>query len=182
MINKTKLALGIAAVLTLTGALVSSDAMAHSKKAKHHVVTESSSSYSQSTTSNSKMEALEAQMQSMQAEISRLRAESGRPRDSAEAGKVQELDQWMTSVKSAPAPTKNQGNMIFFRGGFARNDVKRNDLFTGNQFAGNVLGGDRTNKDGWYVGAGFDFDLTDDVWGLVKNTEVDAELMFDFKN
>ena len=84
-------------------------------------------------------------------------------------------------------------NMIFFRGGFARNDSKRNDLLTGNQFGGelgdsevndiiNVLGGGRTNKDGWYIGAGFDFGLTDDVWGLMADTEVDAELMFEYKN
>jgi len=41
-------------------------------------------------------------MQAMQAELSRLRAETSRPRSSADAGKVQELDQWMNSVKSAP--------------------------------------------------------------------------------
>lgn len=175
MINKTKLALGIAtATLTMAGALVSPQAVAGSK-AQHHAEVASMSS---------KVDALEAQLQSMQAEISRLRAEASRPRTSAEAGKVQELDQWMASVKSAPKDSKKSqdNNMVFFRGGFARNDVKRNDLLTGNQFAGNALGGGQTNKDGWYVGAGFDFGLTDNVWGLMDNTDVMAELMFDYRN
>jgi len=88
----------------------------------------------------------------------------------------------MSSVKSKPAHRDHHDNTIFFRGGFARNDVKRNDLFTGNQFAGNALGEGRTNKDGWYVGAGFDFALTDDIWGAMDNTQVLAELMFEYKN
>ncbi|MFI3158324.1 MAG: hypothetical protein QX199_19440, partial [Methylococcaceae bacterium] len=89
MINKTKLALGIAAAtLTMTGALVSPQAMAHSKADR---IAEAASN---------KADALEAQLQAMQAELSRLRAEVNRPTSSAEADKVQELDQWMTSVKS----------------------------------------------------------------------------------
>jgi opacity protein-like surface antigen len=180
MINKTKLVMGIAAAtLTMTGVLVSPEAMA--KKAKHHVVTESSSSYSSSTTShpsNAKLEAMEAQLQAMQSEIVSLRAQANRPASSAEAGKVQELDQWMESVKSAPVAKKPQENLIFFRGGFARNDVKRDDILTGNQLGNQG----KTNQDGYYIGAGFDFGLTDNVWGLVDKTDVMAELMFDYRN
>jgi opacity protein-like surface antigen len=44
------------------------------------------------------------------------------------------------------------------------------------------LGGGATNRDGYYVGAGFDFALTDDAWGLVDNTQILAELMFDYRN
>jgi opacity protein-like surface antigen len=91
------------------------------------------------------------------------------------------LEAWMQESKAKPAKVVHD-NMIFFRGGYARNDSKRDDLLTGNQFAGNALGGNKTNKDGWYIGAGFDFGLTDDVWGLMANTEVDAELMFEYKN
>jgi len=89
--------LGIAATLTIAGALVSPQAMAVSKADR---VAEAA---------NNKVDALEAQMQAMQAELSRLRAETSRPRSSADAGKVQELDQWMNSVKSAPKVTKKQG-------------------------------------------------------------------------
>ncbi len=174
MIKKTKLALGIAAAtLTMTGALVSPQAMAHSKAER---VAEAASN---------KADALEAQLQNMQAELSRLRAQASRPASNVDAGKVQELDQWMNEVKAAPkvdSKKSHDDNMIFFRGGFARNDVKRNDLLTGNQFAGNVLGGGQTNKDGWYIGAGFDFGLTEDMWGLMANTELMAEFGLDYRN
>ncbi len=184
MINKTKLVLGIAAAtLTVAGTLVSTDAMAHAKKAKAHVVTESSSSYSSSTTShsNAKMDALEAQLQNLQAEVLSLRAQANRPASSAEAAKVQELDQWMESVKSKPKHEKQaQENLIFFRGGYARNDVKRHDILTGDLSPVSDQG--KTNQDGYYIGAGFDFGLTDNVWGLADKTDVMAELMFDYRS
>jgi|CXWL01.1.fsa_nt_gi opacity protein-like surface antigen len=172
--QKTKLALGIAAAsLSMAGAIVSPQAMAGSK-AQHHAEVHAV---------QTKVDYLEAQLQAMQAELSSLKAASSQAsQSSADSEKVQELDQWMTSMKSAPAPKIVHDNMIFFRGGYARNDSKRDDLLTGNQFAGNVLGGGLTNRDAWLIGAGFDFGLTDDVWGLADNTEVDAELMFEYKN
>jgi len=172
--QKTKLALGIAAAsLTMAGAIVSPQAVAGTK-AQHHAEVHAV---------QTKVDYLEAQLQAMQAELSSLKAAASQP--AAESQKVQELDQWMASMKSAPAPKIAHDNMIFFRGGFARNDSKRNDLLTGNQFGGenvpNVLGGGRTNKDGWYIGAGFDFGLTDDIWGMMDDTEVDAELLVEWK-
>lgn len=167
MINKTKLVLGIAtATLTMAGALVSPQAMALSKADR---VAEAA---------NNKVDALEAQMQAMQAELSRLKAAASRP--SADAGKVQELDQWMNSVKSAPKESKrSKDNMVFFRGGFAHMNRGRNDLLTGGQ---TVLNSGTTDKSGYDLGAGFDFSLNDNLFGLMDNTEVLAELMFEYKN
>jgi hypothetical protein len=166
MMNKTKLALGIAtATLTLTGALVSPQAAAGSK-AKHHAEVAGVSS---------KVDALEAQLQAMQAELSSLRAAAGRP---AYSGKVQELDEWMTSVKSHPHEDKHHDNTLSFRGGFGHMDQSRHDLLTGGQ---TVLNSGGADTDAWYIGAGFDFSLTDDVWGALDNTQVLAELMFEYK-
>ena len=166
MMNKTKLVLGIAtATLTVAGAMVSQQAVAGTR-AQHH---------STEAALVSKVDVLEAQLRAMQDEMAAIRA------GGTDSAKVQELDAWMQEHKAKPEKVVHD-NMIFFRGGYARNDSKRNDLFTGNQFAGNILGGDRTNKDGYYVGAGFDFGLTDDVWGMMSNTEVMAELMFEYKN
>jgi opacity protein-like surface antigen len=169
MMNKSKLIFGIAtATLTVAGVMVSQHAVAGTR-AQHHA-TESALV--------SKVDVLEAQLRAMQDEMASLRAAAGQ---GADANKVQELDAWMQESKAKPAKVVHD-NMIFFRGGYARNDVKRNDLLTGNQFAGNALGGDRSKKDGTYIGAGFDFGLTDDVWGLMANTEVAAELMFEWKD
>ncbi len=104
--TKTKLVLGITtATLTMAGALVSPQAAAGSKEA-----------------SSNKVDALEYQvqqmsqaLQSMQAELDRVKAESG----AANSEKVQELDQWMASVKSAPVKEETKDNMVFFRGGYA---------------------------------------------------------------
>jgi len=173
MMNKTKLVLGMAtATLTMASVLVAPQAVAGSK-AQHHAEVDAM---------NSKVEALEAQLQAMQYELQALRAESSRPVSNVDSAKVQELDQWMNSVKSEPARKDSNDSMVFFRGGFAYNDQVRNDLLTGNQFAGNLLGGGVTDQEGWYTGAGFDFGLTDDVWGMMNNTEVMAELMFEYKN
>jgi hypothetical protein len=70
--------------------------------------------------------------------------------------------------------------LLFFRGGYAHNNQGRN----GSSIQSNVapLGAqDAGDNDGWYVGAGFDWNLTRDVWGLLPNTGVYAELMFEYK-
>lgn len=180
MINKTKLALGIAtATLTMTGAMVSPQAVAGTK-AQHHA---------EVAGMHAKVDALEAQLQAMQSEISRLRAESSRPQSSAESAKVQELDQWMSSVKSAPKEGKrSKDNMVFFRGGYGHANAQRGGtldptsvgaLGLANQ--NGTLVGPIDDKDAWYFGAGFDFSLNDNLFGLMDKTEVLAELMFDYK-
>ena len=177
MINKTKLALGIAAAtLTMTGALVSPQAMAHSKAER---VAEAASN---------KADALEAQLQNMQAELSRLRAEARRPAVDANAGKVQELDQWMNEVKSAPKDSKkSKDNMVFFRGGFGHANAQRGGTLDPTWVAGvgsnrnGLLNNTIDDKDAWYFGAGFDFSVNDNLFGLMDNTEVLAELMIDYR-
>ena len=183
-IKKNKICLGIAlATITMTGALVSQPVLAH-KNAKPHAHQVSAERLAEAA--NNKAEVLETQLRAMQDEIASLRAQIGTTAPAAAAAdtqKVQELDAWMASVKSAPVKAKNRDeNLIFFRGGFARNDSRRNDLLTGGQIANNAMGAGATNNDGYYVGAGFDFGLTDDIWGLMDDTQVLAELMFDWRN
>ncbi|TAN65355.1 MAG: porin family protein [Methylobacter sp.] len=164
----------------MAGALVSPQAMAHSKADR---VAEAASN---------KADALEAQLQAMQAELSRLRAEVNRPSSSAEAGKIQELDQWMNSVKSAPKESKkSKDNMVFFRGGYGHANANRGGTLDptvtalGNNRNGVIAGVTGNNgigdQDQWYFGAGFDFSLNDNLFGLMDKTEVFAELMFDYK-
>lgn len=173
MINKTKLVLGIAAAtLTVAGTLVSTDAMAHAKKAKAHVVTESSSSYSSSTTShsNAKMDALEAQLQNMQAEILSLRAQANRPASNPEAGKVQELDQWMTDVKSGKAKVEAPKDHLFsVRGGWMHQNDNRDGTGT---LSNAAFGADR---DAHYYGGAIDFNVNNDLFGLMNHTSFGIE-------
>jgi opacity protein-like surface antigen len=171
--SKTKLALGVAAAsITMAGAIVSPQAVAGSK-AQHHAEVHAV---------QTKVDYLEAQLQAMQAELSSLRTASSQ--SSADAQKVQELDQWMASMKSAPAPKAPHDNMLFFRGGYAHQNSQRGGTLDPSDSTAldknGALVGPIADKDGWYFGAGFDFGLTDNVWGMLDNTDVFAELMVDY--
>lgn len=161
MINKTKLALGIAAAtLTMTGALVSPQAMAHSKAER---VAEAA---------NNKVNAMEAQLQAMQAELSRLRAESSRPHSSADAAKVQELDQWMNSVKSAPVKTAEKDHLFSVRGGW----MHFNDNRDGTATLGNAVNAAFTSdRDAHYYGGAIDFNMNNNLFGLMDHTSFGIE-------
>jgi opacity protein-like surface antigen len=167
--KKNNICLGVAlATLTMAGALVSPQAAAGTKAER------------MSEAANNKVDALEAQLQAMQAELASLKEQANRPADSE---KVQELDAWMTSVKSQPVEAKTKDNMVFFRGGYAHANEDRGGTLdpTSNTAFGasnpnGQLNGNIHDQDAWYFGAGFDFSLNDDLFGLMDDTEVLAEL------
>jgi opacity protein-like surface antigen len=167
--NNNKITLGIAtAALAMTAVVVAPQSVAASKAER---IAEAA---------NNKVEALEAQLRLMQEELNNLRAETSRPVSSPESAKVQELDQWMASMKEAPVKADHHDNTLFFRGGYARMDGLRNGVSIKSDVM--PLGAqDQADRDAWYIGAGFDFSLTDDVWGAMDNTQVLAELMFEYK-
>ncbi len=184
MMKKTKLVLAIAtATLTMAGLLVAPQAEAKSKAKKHKHSVTTTTTYSSSSqryavpSSNARVEALEAQLQSMQYELQSLRSQVGRPAVDPDSAKVQELDQWMNTVKSEPKSNSKE-NLVFFRGGYGYADIHRGGTVPG---ASGALTAARANQDAWYFGAGFDFKLADDVFGLVRGADVFAELMFDYK-
>lgn len=168
MMSKTKLVLGIAtATLTVAGALVSQQAVAGTR-AQHH---------EREAALMSKVDIMESQLRAMQDEMAALRAAGGNANDA----KIQELDAWMQEHKNQPDRPKD--NMVFFRGAYARNDQRpiatTSNLTCADGIAGPV-GCTSSDRDGWAFGAGFDFSLDDDLFGLSRNTEVLAELMFDY--
>lgn len=179
--KKTKLVLSIATVaLTMGAALVSPQAMAHKAKKSHH--------HTSAQPSYSKVDALESQVRMMQEQIAALTAAqtTAAPVAAVDTAKVEELDQWMASVKAAPVIEKTKDNMMFFRGGYAHANATRGGTLDPTTIgtAGNRNGlanGPITDKDAWYMGAGFDFSLNNNLFGLMDDTEVLAELMIDYK-
>lgn len=179
--KKTKLVLGIATA-TLTIALVSPQAMAHKAKKPHH--------HTSAQPSYSKVDALESQVRMMQDQIAALTAAqtTAAPVVTADTAKVEELDQWMASVKAAPVIEKTKDNMMFFRGGYGHANGTRGGTLDPTTIQGLGLAsvngttvGPIADKDAWYMGAGFDFSLNNNLFGLMDDTEVLAELMFDYK-
>jgi hypothetical protein len=191
MMKKTKLVIAVAsATLMMAGMMAAPEVSAHTvkktvkhaKKSVSRYTRPSSSSQYLAEAANSKVDALEAQLQAMQAELISLRSERG---GAATTEKVQELDQWMSSVKSgAVSVAGSKNNMVFFRGGYSHPDSLRGGTLDPTAAGGNsggALNGTIGSQDNWYFGAGFDFSLSDNLFGFMNGTEVIAELMFDYK-
>ena len=161
--KKTKLALGIASVtLAMTGALIAPQVSADATAKKVQVL-------------ESQVNEMSSMLKQMQVELDRVRSETARPDP-----QVMELNEWMVSVKSEPVKEETKDNMVFFRGGFAHSDAARNGVSIKSDV---VPAGaqEQADKDGWYFGAGFDFSLNNNLFGLMDDTEVLAELMFDYR-
>ena len=176
MINKNKKYLGAAlATLAVAGLVAAPQASAHKHKATAPAAV-------------SKTEVLEAQLRAMQDEIAALRAQvnAGTPAATvaatvaADTKKVQELDAWATSVKAKHAETHHAegGNMLYFRGGFSNNDSSM--IATTNSIAdtngANYPSGTKGHSTGWNFGAGIDFKLNENLFGLMDKTDLLGEL------
>jgi len=207
MFTKTKIALGVAATLFAFNASANEHEVhhhhhhhnashaVHEEHAEHAVhghghaghvetVETHTSSFSHSNSSNAKVDALEAQLQAMQSEIRGLKAAANHHAVDPDTAKVQELDQWMNTVKHEDHHKNSKDNMVFFRGGYGYNEEKRGGTLDPSGTAGalgGALPGAIGNRDAWYFGAGFDFGINDNLFGLMKDTDVLAELMFDYK-
>jgi hypothetical protein len=173
--KKTKIVLGTAlATVTMAAIMVSPQALAKKESDRHHA-----DRMAQMDANKEKV--LEAQLQAMQDEIISLRAAvdaaASAKKVDANSQKVQELDAWMADVKSKPAEKKSKDNMIYFRGGYSMNDQSM--AATTNSYngqSGSLPGSTTGDSNGWNVGAGMDFSLDDNLYGLMKNTELLGEL------
>jgi opacity protein-like surface antigen len=177
--QKTQLALGIAAA-TLTLAMAGSVQAADTKAER---VADEAARKAEAL--EAQMQEMSAMMQAMQSELQRVKSSSAQA--STETAKVQELDQWMASMKAAPSAVKSKDNMVFFRGGYANPDNKRGGTLDPTSVLGNdvnrngAVNGAISDSDAWYFGAGFDFSLSDDLFGIWDGTEVLAELNVEYK-
>lgn len=164
-----------AAALTLAGFVAAPEAVAASRAERI------------AAAASNKADALEAQLQAVQAELSSLRAAVNAPRADMTDSKVQELDQWMQQVKSAPVKVETKDNMVFFRGGYGHANSKRGGTLDPTDVPGvasnknGVTTGPISDLDQWYFGAGFDFSVSDNLFGFMDGTEVLAELLVDYR-
>ena len=183
--NKNKLGLGIVlATLTMAGALVSTavvadDAATAAPKAAKHKVAKHKAAAKAVYAAPSKVDMLEAQLRAMQDEVAALRGQvhTAVPVASVDAQKVQDLDARMATVETASAKqaSKAKNHMIYFRGGLAQNDsvmVATTSVDT----TGATVANSGMHKQGYNFGAGIDFSLTDNMFGLMKGTELLGEL------
>jgi hypothetical protein len=110
------------------------------------------------------------QMKAMQAELDRVKATSAKAADAS--GKVQELDQWMASVKSTPEAASAKDNLVVVRGGW---DVLNHARSGGSILADGAVLSNNQNAQGYYYGAAFDYNINNDLFGLVDDTSFMVE-------
>lgn len=133
--------------------------------------------------------ATERRLQAMEDEIASLRAELSRAKSAAPA-KVEEIETKQQQLEQKIAEHEKHDevhhDLLFFRGGYAQMSHARNNELLINNDRFNDLGLTANYKpkdgDGWYVGAGFDHTLTDNLWGLTDMVSVDGEVMFQYMN
>ncbi|MDC8444667.1 MAG: porin family protein [Nitrosomonas sp.] len=132
------------------------------------------------------MQMMQNGMQAMQSELNRLKSQPAPVVRTNESIQTRGEGAAMAVAPEpipAPAPAveeRKKNNMVFFRGGFAHSSQHRNGM----TFQSDVVpvgAQDRPDKNAWYFGAGFDFNLTNDAWGLAPKTSLLAELMFEYK-
>jgi len=103
----------------------------------------------------------------------------------ASADQISDLNARIAKLESAEAvrsAASDNGNMVFFRGGYARNDSNRyGDILTDAAGGLGLVPQQNGSHDAWYFGAGFDFNLSQDAFGFHDGTEILAELMFEYK-
>ncbi len=170
MIKKTKIAMGVAtASLTLAGALVSPQAAAQ---------TQAEANAKKTAALESQVNQMAEMMQAMQAELTRVKTMAA---NAADNSKVQELDQWMASVKNAPVRPQAKDHAFIVRGGWMHMDNNRGSTTT---VAGTGLGNDvltsEVDQDAFYYGGAIDFNMNNDLFGLMDGVSSGIELGIEY--
>jgi hypothetical protein len=122
-------------------------------------------------------------MRMLRQELDRLKAQ-----EPAQQQQVEQLEQRVTTVETRP-PVRKKKSLVFFRGGYVeyKDDNARGfESFTDTHDTlgvGQLLGSSLQEADGgWYVGAGVEHSITDDLFGLAPATELLGEIGLEFKN
>lgn len=140
---------------------------------------------------------LEQSLQAIQAELQKMKSESAQAAQKVKSieqttsqteQKLNSLEERKVILTERVDPlTQRIGSditektrLLHFRGGFTHAMNQRNGSSIQSVVAP-VGAQDQAGKDGWYVGAGIDWGLTRDMWGLLPKTTVFAELMFEYK-
>jgi len=132
-----------------------------------------------------RLEQMEQEIQALRAELAKSRADT-KAEARATAAKVDESQQKLEKqLAEAEEHEKTHHDLLFFRGGYTRMTHARDgELLVNNNLLNSLSGTTNVDKnnDGWYVGAGFDHRLSDDLWGMTDIAAVDGEVMFEYKN
>ncbi|MCK5121397.1 MAG: hypothetical protein KAQ91_05410, partial [Methylococcales bacterium] len=172
MIKRTKIALSVAtASLTLAGAMVSPQAAAQ---------TQAEANAKKTAALESQVNEMATMMQAMQAELSRVKTITA---NAADTTKVQELDQWMASVKNAPVQAAVKEHAFLVRGGWMHMSDNRgstSDALNAGTGVGTDILTSTVDKDAFYYGGAIDFNMNNDLFGLMDDVSFGIELGIEY--
>jgi opacity protein-like surface antigen len=158
-------------VLAIAAASISMFAMAPVQAAESKAERVADEAARKAESLESQMQEMAAMMQSMQAELNRVKSVSSK--SSTETAKIQELDSWMASMKSAPEASTSKDNLVAVRGGWSKLDLARGSA---SPLEDGALLSNNGNADGFYFGGAFDFNVNNDLFGLMDGTSFAIEL------
>jgi len=117
-------------------------------------------------------------MQSMQSELTRVKTIAA---NTADTTKVQELDQWMASVKNAPVHAAVKSHRFNVRGGWMHMDDNRGSTsgVTGSGLGEDILTSE-VDQDAFYYGGAIDFNMNNDLFGLMDGVSFGIELGIEY--
>ena len=136
------------------------------------------------SSNDARFRALEAEVQALRGELGRTRAETKSAVSSiAQKSEAQEAAVEAKLVEHEKQSKENH-SVLYFRGGYAGMTHNRGDelLVSNSALQGAGIQNINNGGAGWYVGAGLDFRLTNDMWGLTDLMALDGEIMAEYKN
>ncbi|WP_022949009.1 porin family protein [Methylohalobius crimeensis] len=124
----------------------------------------------------SRMQQLEDQLRLLKRELADLKAHQ-----EGHHQQMMELEEWKQQAGVEIGAHPKHDNLLFFRGGYARlmTDRGKDVLPSPNSSAAK-------GQNGFYIGAGFEHNLSHDIFGLTEGTMLDGtdllgEVMFEYK-
>ncbi|PXW86868.1 hypothetical protein C8R34_11231 [Nitrosomonas sp. Nm84] len=167
-----------ASLFVVVGAMAAPNALAYDKAAERIKQLEQS------------LQAIQAELQKMKSEsaqaaqkvrsIEQTTSQTEQKLNSLEERKVVLTERVDPLTQRIGSDITEKTRLLHFRGGFAHMMNHRDGVSIQSQVSP-VGAQDQSDKQGWYVGAGIDWGLTRDMWGLLPKTTVFAELMFEYK-
>ncbi|MFN5745514.1 MAG: hypothetical protein ACK443_05430 [Methylococcaceae bacterium] len=123
--------------------------------------------------------AMASEMEAMRAEMKRINAEAKAVTPDTQR---RSLDNTQASLKKQDSPGKyEKKHMVFFRGGYPDMvNSRSNQAYTDLYAKDNGYRPQNKERDGVYFGAGVDLNISDDLFGLLGDTQFMTEIMFNW--
>ena len=123
----------------------------------------------------------DARISNLENELSDLRSQLSAQK-AADAEVAQKQAQLESQFAAEAAKEAKKNNLVFFRGGFAQTAQYRQNSNEVYPTVNTAYTSTPNSNNGWYVGAGFDYRVSDDFFGATDLVSLDAELMMNYMN